>query len=299
MLTSRPRSLRFFAMPAGSEGEGLDTSGDGGNTDALGGTVSQPESQDSENPAWKEYLDKFPDQLRPTAREAFSAWDKGVQDRFASIHKEYEPWKQFKDQGIDPQQLNSAWGVAQMLQESPVDFVKALAEQLNMTVSEAQQVVDEATANSSETEGEVDPRIAQLEQSQQQLLQFFQQQQQEQQNQQQLEQANAAIATEMQQLEAAHGKMPDFIKNQVLREALRLINETGQTVTLEQAYKSVEQFASQIRGIPTASSTAPRTMPSGGAIPVSPPKQPLGELSNADTKKYVADLLAQQLSAQE
>lgn len=166
MFKTRNARLRYFSADAGF------TADSGGqvtepveNTDALGGTVT-PEV--AENPAWSTHLEKFPDSVKHIAKEAFSEWDKEVQTRFTGIQEKYKPYQGYVDQNIDPQKLESAWGLAQLLESDPQGFAELLAQQLGLTVQQAEAAVEEL--QEVEPAGEVDPMLATLQEPQPALV---------------------------------------------------------------------------------------------------------------------------------
>lgn len=279
-------------MPVENEVPGTEPAVESGNTDALGGTIPAPVT---ENPAWSTQLDKFPDSVKHIAREAFSEWDKDVQTRFTGIQEKYKPYQAYVDQNIDPQKLESAWGLAQLLESDPTGFTQLLAQQLGMTIQQAEEAVEDLQA---EAGGEVDPTIAAMQQQITELTDFITGQQQQQQQSQLAQQQEQQIDQEFAALEGTHGKLQPEIKNQILKEMLRLSFESNQPVTVQQAYDSVESFARIVRQQPRPGQLAPRVMPSGGAVPVTKPEKSLGQLSPKETKQYVADLLTQQLASQ-
>lgn len=290
----RPKSLRFFGEEVGSD-ETQAMGSEGQVTDGLGGNLPPQPSTGTpgENPAWKEYLDQFPDSVRHIARDAFTKWDSGVQQRFDSINKQYQPYKSFIDQKLDPNELNSAYQVASMLRDDPVGFTQLLAERLGLTLTEA-QALTEQVSNETQDEPEEDPRIQQLMESQQQLLSTFQQQEQARQQEQMVQQQTQQMEVEFAQIEQAYGRpLPVELKNEVMREALRLSHETNKPVSMQDAYSSLEKLVSAVRNVPRPGATAPRTMPSGGSMPVSKPQQSLGSLTSKDTKGLVTQLLIQ------
>lgn len=266
-----------------------------GNTDALGGTI--PQAPAPENPAWAPYVEKFPEVVQHIAKETFSEWDKGVQQRFQAIHEQYKPFKSYVEQGVDPVRIQSALGLAELLEQNPREFAGLLAEQLGLTVAEANAVTKELVEGEV-SEEEVDPRYTQLQQQQEQLIEYITQRDAAEQQQQLQQQQETQLSTELEQLETKYGPLQDVIKNQVLREALRLSAETNKPVSLQQAYDNLESFVSAVRNVPRAGQNAPRVMPSGSSIPVTPPSKTLGQLSPAETKEYVAQLLARQLEGQ-
>lgn len=293
MFKNLNRRISYFSMPVGDEGgtPSENTPEAGGDTNALGGTIPQPTQ---ENPAWAGYVEKFPTELMPLAKETFAEWDKNVQQKFQSIHEQYKPFKPFLDQKVDPGELDAAWKIAGILKQDPTGFAKLLAEQVGLTFTEAQQVTQELQNQQQDPDEaeEVDPALAGLQQQVQQLTQFIAQQQQQEQQAQIQAEVDADLNNQFAALEDKYGKLDQVIKNQVLREALRLSVETDQPVTMEQAYSNLEQFVSQVRQVPRPGQFAPQVLPKGGGMPLSPaPKNP-GEMSSSERKQQAAAVAA-------
>lgn len=90
-------------------------------------TFPVDDSGNNDHPAWNEYLEKFPEDARDTAREVFTEWDKGVQQRFQGLHSEVEPYRQLIDE-YEPEALNNGVALLQQLSEDPrriYDLLKA------------------------------------------------------------------------------------------------------------------------------------------------------------------------------
>lgn len=265
-------------------------------TNALGGVSIPQATQGNDNPAWAPYLEKFPEPVRGIARETFSEWDKGVQRRFGEIHDQYRDFKQFADQGVKPEDLQNAWGLASILQNDPQGFAQMLAQHLGMTIQQAEAATEQLQQEDS-SQGELDPRIQKLQKDQQELMDYIRHQEESAQQAQMAQQQEQQLTAEMSDLEKKYGingKMDDFIKNKVLEEALRLSMLTDKPVTMEQAYLSLEQFVSQVRTAPRPGDSAPRVMSSGGMQPVTLPVDP-GKMSGKQTREYAAEVAARLL----
>lgn len=295
MFKNRQRRLTFIEEPIGDNGGAgpIENSApvEGGETNALGGTLAQPVK---ENPAWSQYVDQFPDVVKPQARTIFSQWDKDVQSRFQGIHEQYKPFKSFIDNGVNPEELNSAWEIAQIMQRDPQGFTRLLAEQLGLSIEEA-QALEEAVENDDEYD---DPRYEQLQSQVQQLSNFIEQQQQQQIAMQQQQEVEQQLDNEFNELEAKYGKLSPTIKNQVLREALRIVNETNQPVTMEQAYNSLEQFVREVREVPRPGTNAPPVLPGGGGMPLTPAGKSPGQMTATERKARAAEVAARLLAQQ-
>jgi len=95
----------------------------------------QPQQQSSGNPAWQGILDKVPAVLHDQLRPALEEWDKGVNERFSKVHSQYAAYKPFMDAGVQPDQLQQAHQIWNMLNNDP----RALYEQLGQFLGQQQQ----------------------------------------------------------------------------------------------------------------------------------------------------------------
>lgn len=255
-----------------------------------------PAETPSDNPAWASHLEKFPEGMRGLARDSFAEFDKGVQSQFEKIHQQYAPYKPFLENKVDPQRLIDAYNFALNLEQDPVGTTKLLAQQLGISLAEAQQVVDEAQQEGDEDEN-VDPRYQQLEQNFQNLSEFIQQQEQQRIAQEQQAQLDAELDSGFAEIESQiGGKLPDLVKNQVLQQMLYMSSMQNRAVTVQEAFAEVNKFVEQIRQQPRPGATAPRVTPSGGSIPVSPPDgKTLGQLSPSERKKLAGAVVSRQV----
>lgn len=292
MFTNKNRRL-MFVMDMGAPGGG--SSDEGVSTAPEPHPFSGQPSQDaaSNNPAWAAHLDKFPDPVKGIAREAFTEWDKNVQSRFDSLSKQYSPYKSFIDQKVNPDELQKAWGIAQMIQEDPQGFARTLAQYVGLNIQEAQQVLEQ-----QQPMEEVDPQIAALQQSVQQLTDFISQQQQAAQTSQLVQQHEQQIDSEFTALEAKHGKFSPAIRNQILKEAMRISSVTNKLVTMEEAYNSLDNFVQEVRSYARPGDLAPSVLNSGNGIPVTTPNKTPGQLTPKETREAAAQVAARYLAQQ-
>lgn len=279
------RRLRFFAMPAGDEGT------PGAVPSAVPGDAAIEPAATSDNPSWAPYLEEFPEIIRPTAKKTFADWDSKVEKRFETIHQKYQPFKQFIDEGVDPTRVRNALGLADILERDPQGFAQLLAEQLGLTIQQAQEVVEELE---DQEEPSTDPRITQLEEAQQQIMQHFQDQNAQQQREQLDIQQNQILDTELADLEKTYGKFNKVVKEQLLKEALRLTTVSGKPVSLTDAWKSLEAFVKAVREVPRPGQLAPKVLSGSNVFPAPAPEKPLGKLSDKETKSAVMDYVLRQ-----
>lgn len=84
------------------------------------------------HPAWQEYLNDVPAEYHEKVIPAFKAWDQGVQQKIQSVHSTYEPWKQFVDSGIEPDQAKFGLEFVNTLQTEPAKVAQAIIDYYNL-----------------------------------------------------------------------------------------------------------------------------------------------------------------------
>lgn len=247
----------------------------GANEDAAPATTEEapaPVESPSGNPAWNEILDILPPEFKSQVTPHLQKWDQGVQARFASIRQEavtpYVPFKQFVDNGVSPEELISAKNLFDQINADPVAFhgrYTAMLKQQGLLQEQAEQIADEAIAQSQEQVVE-DPRIAQLAQQQQQLMQMLAQRQQDEVIQQQAIKVEQAINSEFAQIEAKTGPLPPQLRVELINRASLLTDQYGRPVSLIEALQDLQQLRSTLMAARPGQS-APRVVPGGGAPP--------------------------------
>jgi hypothetical protein len=91
--------------------------------------TQQPEPQQPGiNPAWNDLLNQVPEGLRGNLTPHLKQWDDNYQAGLQKVHSQYEPYKPFLEQGVDPESLNNAMLIMQSLEQDPQKFAEALIE---------------------------------------------------------------------------------------------------------------------------------------------------------------------------
>jgi len=241
---------------------------------------SQAGEVNSGNPAWQPFLDALPTSLHSQVTPILSEWDKGVQQRFEAIHEEYAPYKQYKEQGVDADQIGYAINLVNALNEDPKQVWESMGEYYNLTPAQ-QAEVNAATEGSSDSswmdeDSVVDPRITQLEQGVKQMAELLMHEQQA--------KAQAAedarLATELNDLKTKYG---EYDEQYVLG---RMLNGD----TPENAIKSYKEITDKILA-ENNRPPAPKVLGGGGSGVASTGVNP-AKLSEADRKNLVAQMLA-------
>lgn len=88
--------------------------------------------------------------------------------------------------------------------------------------------------------------------------------------------------------------MNKVVKEQLLKEALRLTTVSGKPVSLTDAWKSLEAFVKAVREVPRPGQLAPKVLSGSNAHPAPDPEKPLGKLSANETKSAVMDYVLKQ-----
>jgi hypothetical protein len=253
------------------------------NTDQ-GSAQDSGQEQDAFNPAWKPLLDKLPTQFHGIIAPELKTWDTNYQQGLQKVHSQYEPYKPFIDQSIEPATLNEAMLVYQAMQDNPGDFVKAVSEFYQLEQGQAAPQQQELT-------GEEEPLpfdITKLPewQQQQQLVQTLAQAMLQQNEQAQTTQAEAQLADEFAQAQEKYKAQGGFDEGWV---AQHMYLQGSDIDTAVAAYKQFEQGIIARHQRPGAN--APVMMGSGGGLPSQ--QTPVSDMSDQQRKQYIAQRLAQ------
>lgn len=245
---------------------------------------TQERSNDNNNTGgtiYDQYLDRFPESLRPVATDIFKEWDAQTTKRFQDLHSEYEPWKPLAEQ-FQPDEVAQAIALAQALEANPQEFVDAVAKAYGITPAQAAQAIaaEQGVAGlEEETEQQfvTDPRIDQLEQALQTMANIMLQEREQQTH----AQEDAQLDQVMTGLKQQHG---DFDEEYVLTKIAQGVDPAQAVAQYNQA---VERALAARNAI-----DAPTVMGSGGGLPTAQTSP--SKLSSQDTQKLVAAMLEQQ-----
>lgn len=215
----------------------------------------QPQEAPAEgghNPRWDGFLKDIPTAYHPMFEKQLSEWDKGVNQRFQEIHQEYSPYKEFKEQQVDPELLRYGLQILDVLENNPQGLYTALQQNLGLTPEQAQQVVEgQQPPDQNEY---ADPRVDRLEQG---FVAMYEQMQGETQRQ--------VDATEdarlLQDFAELHTKYGNFDEGRIA--GIALLNN----VDIEQALQMELSYIDQIRQQPRAVAGAPPILGSGNGVP--------------------------------
>lgn len=134
------------------------------------------ENSGGNNPAWNEFLEVVPQELHSQVTPLLEKWDKGVQERFNKVQSEYEPWKEFKTAGVEPDQARWAINLLNQLNENPQMVYNAIGEFYKFKSPTTQQGVVTDQGQNESDKPEEDPyaaRFAEIERQNQIMAQVL------------------------------------------------------------------------------------------------------------------------------
>jgi hypothetical protein len=103
----------------------------------------QEEAGTGINPAWNEMLSGLPSSLHSTVIPHLKEWDKNYQEGIGKVHSQYEPFKEYLDQGVEPDQINYALQVLEAIQSRPQDVFQAMQQYFTPEEQQQQQQTGE------------------------------------------------------------------------------------------------------------------------------------------------------------
>lgn len=258
------------------------------NTTGTGNADSQPvaEQQSEGHPAWKEILDLLPDEFHPLVTPKLKGWDDGVQTRFQNLQSQYEPYKPFIENEVDPEYLQQAIGLAAAIEQDPQRVYNALAEAYGY----GQGVADTTGATGADTDEDSDPddpvaaRLAEHERMLEQMAEAFLADT----NSREDAENQKALDSYMSSLHEAYDKVGGFDENYVLTQ---IANGVDGRKAVESFQDAVKKFSGGAAPVVTgvAGSQAPPVMGGSGGLPSN--RTDPSTLSDADTGKLVAEML--------
>lgn len=283
--------------PLNTDVGGTDAVADQTTTDSVdnGGSATQQQPT-GENPAWAELLGVLPTSLHQTVKPYLEKWETGVNNRFATVQSQYEPYKGFL--GTDPEQINASLQLAQMIASDPRAFYDRMTEHygaewgLDTGQGQGADNADEYSLDGIEEDNpyanlEGNPLIKQLQDQQNTIASFLASQvEQEQQakEQQAVAEASKSIETELAAIASNNGM------ESLPKEAERMILE----IAMARNADSLEGIAAEVmpmfKAAQTQQSTAPRIISPGGGVPSA--NIDTAKMNSNETKSLVASILA-------
>lgn len=242
--------------------------------------VDQTQQQEKINPAWSELLNVVPEGLRGVVTPHLKKWDENYQRDVQKVHSQYEPYKPFLDQGLDPEALNNAMLIMQNLEQDPQKFAQALVEHYGLQLGEQGQ---ESQLEPQETEDPVfditqNPEFQRVQQG----FELLAQQTLSQNEQMKEAQAEQQLDTEIAAAKEAYG---EFNEELVYQRMYATDCSVEQAV---QYYKTLEQNIVQNYRPPGAG--APRLMGGGGGLPSQ--AVPVGQMTGQQRRALITQTLS-------
>ena len=239
------------------------------------------------NPAWKDLLSAVPDSLHHVITPHLQKWDQGVQNRFQQLQQDnsvYEPYKEFVDQGVAPQDIQQAMAVMAMINDNPDQFYKEMQSFYKDDPRFAQQDTSQGQQESLDL-GEQqkqfdlsqDPNFQTIARQQEIIAQFLSGQVQD----GEAQQADIALDKELAGLTTKYGQ---FDEDYVLGLA-------NGGVDLEVAVQRYQNVISRTR-TPVPGSNLPTVVTPGGGIPST--AIDVAKIDRKGTRQLIADYLATQ-----
>jgi len=237
------------------------------------------------NPAWNELLEVLPSQLHSLATPHLQKWDKNYQESLSKVHSQYEPYKPFIDNEIQPDQIEYALQLVQAIEARPAEVIKALQEwsgiqEEPVAGGAAPQVNPEQQGQLGDAEIPSEllnhPEIVKMKQMVDTMAQLLVQQ-----NQTATQaQEDAALAKELTDLKAQHG---EFDEEWVLTRAYNNPN-----VAMEKHVEAYREFEKGI--LAKARQPGPKVLGAGGNAPDN--QVDVKTLDDKGRRSLVAQMLA-------
>ena len=247
--------------------------------------TSSTENTDSINPAWSELLEVVPSMLHSQVTPHLKKWDQNYQTGISKVHSQYEPYKQFVENKVDPGQLDYGYQLVQALENKPAEVIDALItfardNDIQLT-SLQQQQLENAAQNAEQGLDENDisanPQVQQLMQQVEMLKQQVEQSSQE----KEIAAAEKQLDADLAALRERYG---EFDEDWVFTKCLN-----DPKADLEAAVKAYKDFENSVaERVKTAAPGAPQVLGSGGGNPTAglePPK------TEADRKSRIKSIL--------
>jgi hypothetical protein len=264
--------------------------------------VSGPEGTvtpvDNGHPAWQPILDALPDETtRALVTPHLQEWDKGVQERFQSLHQQYEPWKPITEQA-DPDLVTKALGLITMMEQDPEGFYQQFGTAFGLVGGQGTQEQPQGTIpDPVEIEGaEFDPndpvvkRLGEVEGVLGSINNFLQSQQQQQAEEAAIEEYN----NYMTHLTTEDPRFKDGPYDEDVVDAM-VANGISPEDALTR-YQAAVKAAAQRQLQPGSGAPTVMGASSGGSGLPSTAKDP-ATLSSQDTRALVAEMARQAAEA--
>lgn len=253
------------------------------------------------NPKWKNLLDVIPDSLHGIVTPHLQEWDRGVTQRFQEIREEYNPYKPFVENKIDPQEIQNAINLAQAIQNDPASVVQRMVDHFNLEQYKQQQLsTDPDEVPDLDDLGGLDVEALKKHPAFKDVFKKVEETQQWIQQQQQLTQQEQATAQIQDYLEELHEKFDDETSGFAFDDGY-VTTMLANGVDGEQAVQMYKDLITQARTgfVPATETPNPSTPPvvmggagnTGAGVPNRDVK--MGSLKESELNSLVVQVLQQ------
>jgi hypothetical protein len=222
------------------------------------------------------FLAKIPQGDREVVAKYIKDWDSGVTKRFQQIHEQYRPYKEL---GADPEALQGAWAIQQMINEDPQRVYDLLGQVLGQGQGQQQAQEAQPQLTSSELE-DLPPAFVEKFTRMEQILEQLAGQFMETQEQQQAKAEDEELDNYIGQL---HEQFGDFDEDWVLQKMLKGMDGA----------QAVNAYNKWVQDTINSRMSGKRPVPvlnGGGSMPLNGVKP--SELTRQQTQDMVAQMLA-------
>lgn len=245
------------------------------------GTQEVVEQQSGGNPAWNDILSDVPEEFHHILRPKLESWDKTVQDKLAEARSEFDAWKPFVENNIDPKIVENALQFAYEFENNPEPVIKKAIEHFNLNLDMPPNASDDDDADYDEDdEDSDDPRYAELMRRQRELEEQYAQDAQAQAE----AEAEAQLDEYLESLRKEHG---DFDEPFVLAHMMNGVS--GEDAV--KAFRSLGEtyFKPSEASTPKPPVVMGNTGTPGSGLPADGTK--MGDLSRTQVDELVANIL--------
>lgn len=246
------------------------------------GDNGQGENSGGLNPAWNDMLGIVPEELHSQITPHLRNWDQNFNNKLQSVQSEYEPFKEFKEAGINPDQLKMGMGLMQAMEQNPKQVYDLLAQQFNFGADTSGQGASEEPVDDAfaELPDAVKQKLTMVDTLQQQL-DTITQWAVSQQNSTVEQQEDAALENLMSGLKTKHGVFDEHY----------VLSKMQAGMDPEDAIKDYNSFVEQVR-TEAQRPKAPKILGSGSIVPGEQALDPK-KMNPHQTKDLVSQMLAQ------
>lgn len=240
-------------------------------------------SSEGINPAWNDLLGTIPEDLHSQVTPHLRNWDTNFNNKVQEVQSEWAPFKEFKEAGINPEQLRMGLGVMQAINDDPRKVYDLLAQQFNFGANNGQGDNEPQFSDEYNTlPQEVRDKLAKFDEVQKNLdtlTQWAAQQQQTMTESQAQQQEDAALEQTMSNLKAKYG---EFNEQFVLAQMFAGSDPDTAVKEYQQLVETISSDAQRPK--------APKILGSGSIVPGESGLDPK-KMDSKQTKDFVVQML--------